>query len=384
MANEAREDDGAEVAAAVGRQGFFTARIRRRDLLAVAQVVVVVDVVQEEDAGLGEVVGRAHDGVPQRAGGQGLVDPLAVGALVGTLLQQGGAGAGAVHQVPGLVFGHGLHEVVADADRDVEVVPAARRALGGDEFEHVGVVDAQHAHLGAAPRARAFHGGAGLVEDVDVAARARGQRGGGAHLGAAGADAREVVAHAAAAAHGFGGFAQGFVDAGVAAVVHALDAIAHGLHEAVDQRGLQVGAGRAHDAPRAYGAGLQVGQEQGLAFGAARFGLDRGQGAGHAGVELAHAGLAVLEVFLAQHIEADGLQIRRVLRAAQVFAMHWHGSRVDLPAAVPGTCSGLSRQALVHHAPRRAGTARCRCAELEMPQQSGRSGHRRHGLRRLR
>ena len=130
------------------------------------------------------------------------------------------------------------------------------------------MVDAQHAHLRAAARARAFDGGARVVEDVDVAARARSERCGGAHHRAARADAREVVADAAAAPHGLGGLAQGFVDAGETVAVHALDAVAHGLHEAVDQRGLQLGAGGAHDAARADGARLEVLQEALLPLGA--------------------------------------------------------------------------------------------------------------------
>ena len=70
------------------------------------------------------------------------------------------------------------------------------------------------------------------------------------------ADTREVVAHATAAPHGLGRLAQRFVNAGVAALVHALDAVTHGLHEAVDQGGLDVGAGGTHDAARADGTGV--------------------------------------------------------------------------------------------------------------------------------
>ncbi len=141
-------------------------------------------------------------------------------------------------------------------------------------------------------------------------------------LRAARADAREVVADAAAAAHGLGRFAQRFVDAGVAALVHALDAVAHGLHEAVDERGLDVGAGGAHDAARADGAGVQVGQEQRLVFLPLALGLDRGQRARHAPVQVFGAGLTGLEVFFFQHIEADGLGGGHVVRASEVFAFH--------------------------------------------------------------
>ena len=322
VAHEAREDDGAQVAAAIGRQGLLAAGVGGGDLLAVLQVVVFVDAAQEQDAGLGEVVGRAHDGVPQLARAQRLVDPQPVGALAhARLLAQLAAGLGAVHQLPGGVLHHGLHEFVGHAHRHVEIVPASRGALGGDEVEHVGMVDAQHAHLRATARTGALHGGAGLVEHVDVAARPRGQRARSAHARAARADAREVVAHAAAAAHGFSRLAQGFVDAGIARIVHALDAIAHGLNEAVDERCLDVGARGAHDAAGADGAGLQVREEFGLPLSAAVFGLDRGQGARHARVELLDAGLARLEVFFAQHIQADGLY-GGLGRGGGLFAFH--------------------------------------------------------------
>ena len=67
------------------------------------------------------------------------------------------------------------------------------------------------------------------------------------HLRALGADGGEVVADAAAAAHGLGGFLQRGVDAGPA-VDHLGDRVAHRLHEAVDERGLQRDAGGGVDA----------------------------------------------------------------------------------------------------------------------------------------
>ena len=352
VAHKARQDDGAEVAAPVRRQGLLAAGVGGGDLLAIAQVVVLVDVVQEQDAGFGEVVGRLHDGVPQLARGQGLVHPQAVGALVGALLHHGDAGAGLVHQLPGLVVDHGLDEGIAHAHRHVEVVPAARRALGGDEVMHIGVVDAQHAHLRTAARARAFDGGARLVEHIDVAARARRHRVRALDLGAARADAREVVAHATTTAHGFGGFAQGLVNAGEALVVHALNAVTHGLHKAVDQRGLDVGARRAHDAPGANGARVHVRQKQGLVLVAFGLGFDRSQRPRHAPEQVFGTGFARLEVFFLQHIEADGLGGRDIVCAAQVFSLH--GSNpVDFSCGkpLPAACAKRARRAGEDRAP---------------------------------
>src|SRR5271157_1472476 len=69
-------------------------------------------------------------------------------------------------------------------------------------------------------------------------------------MGAARADAGEVVAHAAATAHGFRSLVEGRVDADLVAVVR--DAVADRLHEAVDQGGLELGPGRGIDATAEY------------------------------------------------------------------------------------------------------------------------------------
>ena len=305
--HEARQDHRAEITAAVSGKRLFPARIGGADFLAVAQVVLAVDGVGEQDAGLGKVVRRAHHRVPQLAGGQDLVDPQAVAAQVGPLRNQGRARLGAMHQRPVAAGLQRAHEFVADRYRDVEVVPAPGRALGRDEFQYVGVVDAQDAHLGAAPRACALDRGAGMVEHVHVAARSRGERGRGLDLGTAGTDAREVVAHTAAAPHGLGRLAQGLVDAGIAVFVLALDAVAHGLHETVDQRCLQSGARGAHDAACTNGALLEVAGKALLPFGTQRLGFDACQCACDTGEQVLLGHLTGLEVLLPQHVGADGL-----------------------------------------------------------------------------
>ena len=100
------------------------------------------------------------------------------------------------------------------------------------------MVDPQHAHLRPAAGTGALDGGARLVKHIDVAARP-GRHGGRAfHFCATGPNARKVVAHATATAHGLGSLAQRFIDAWVAVVIHTLDAIADGLHKTVDQGGL--------------------------------------------------------------------------------------------------------------------------------------------------
>ncbi|MNV23731.1 hypothetical protein D3C71_1147630 [compost metagenome] len=322
MAHKAGEDDGAQVTTTVRRQRLLTTGIGRRDVFAIVQVVVFVDAPQEQDTGLGKVVGRLHDGVPQLACGHGGIHPLAVCTLVGALGEQRSAGASLVHQLPLCVVLHGCNELVRNAHRHIEVIPAPWRALGRDELVHIGMVDAQHAHLRPPPRARALHGGAGLIEHVHVAARPGCHGGGGLHLCALGTDAGEVIAHASATAHGLGRLTQRFVDARKAFVIHALNTVTHGLHKAVDEGGLYVGACRAHDAARADGACLQVGEEQGFVLVAQLRLFDRGQSPRHTLVQLVGGGFARFEVFLAQYIQADGLQGRGGLEGGLRFAFH--------------------------------------------------------------
>ncbi len=294
------------------------ARIRRRDRLAVREVVVAVDRVDEQHARLGVVVGRAHDRVPQVARLQAPVDPQAVAAAERARRLQVGCRLGAVHEVEVAVGLDRLHEGVGHADREVEVAQVAR-VLGVDEGLDVRVVDPQHAHLRAAPRAGRLDRLARAVEHAQVADRAAGAAGGAVHPGPARADAREVVAHAAAAAHRLGGLGQGRVDARET-VVDLDDRVADRLHEAVDQRGLEFRACGRLDAPGRDEARAQGVEETRLPMRAAIRGLDRGERARHAPCHVVSAALVPLGVLLEQDLGADGL-------GRQVVGRGWHGSR---------------------------------------------------------
>ena len=73
--DEARQVDRAEAATAIGGQRLLATRIGRSDRLAIRQVVVAVDRVEEQHAGLGVVIGRSHDLVPQLARTPLAIDP---------------------------------------------------------------------------------------------------------------------------------------------------------------------------------------------------------------------------------------------------------------------------------------------------------------------
>ncbi len=99
MLDQVCQVDGTQEAGAVRGQWLLAARIGRVDLLAIAQVVARVDAVDEDDARLGEIVGRLHDALPQRGRGQRAVD------LAGEL------------ELPGAVLAHGCEEGVRHQHR---------------------------------------------------------------------------------------------------------------------------------------------------------------------------------------------------------------------------------------------------------------------------
>ncbi len=297
--------DRAQAAAAVGRQRLFGAGIGRLDHLAVIEVVVLVHAVEEQDARLGVIVGGFHDLVPQVAGGQLAVHPMAILALVGAAGAHLGIGFGAVGQFDFGIVVDRFHEGIGDADRDVEVGQVAL-VLGVDEDFDIRMVAAQHAHLGATAGAGGFDGLAGAVEDAHVGNRAGSARLGALDVGALRPDAGKVIADAAAATHGFGGLGQRGVDAGLA-VGGLDDGVADRLHEAVDQRGLQVGTGGGIDAAGRDEAVFLCPQELGFPMGAVLFLFDLGQRIGDTAAHVMDAGFRTLGVFLDQNLGGNFL-----------------------------------------------------------------------------
>ena len=67
-----------------------------------------------------------------------------------------------------------LHEHIGQGNAEIEVVELVLILLGGDEIENVGMVDAQHPHIGAAALAALFDGLGGGIEDSGERERSRG------------------------------------------------------------------------------------------------------------------------------------------------------------------------------------------------------------------
>ena len=190
MIDELGEIDRAQEARAIGRQRLLAARVGRLDRLAIGEVVQRVHPVDEDHAGLGRVVGRAHDAVPQPTRGDGLVD-LAV-----------------EDEVPRLIGFDLRHERIADEHREIEIAQPLGRAFGVDEFFDVRMRAGERAHHRAAPGTRRHDRPAHRVPDVHERDRARRIRADALHFGALGSQRGEVVADAAALLHRERGLAQ--------------------------------------------------------------------------------------------------------------------------------------------------------------------------------
>ncbi len=323
--DEARQVDRAEVAAAVRGQRLLAAGVGGGDALAVPEVVVAVDAVDEEDAGLGVVVGGRHDPVPQVPGPHRAVDPESVGAPAGPGRDGVRARLGRVRELDVGVVRDGLHEAVRDGDAHVEIVQLALGVLGRDEVLDVRVCAVQHGHLRAAARAGRFHRRAHGVEYLHVADRARRRALRAAYPRAARPDEREVVADAAAAAHGFRRLVQCDEDAG-----HAVDVagnrVRHRLDEAVDQRGLDLGAGRGVDTAAGNEAVGQRPVERRRPAVGVRF--HRGEPPRDAPAHVVHRRLRALGVLLEQDVDRTGLRGDQLVDDAAGFGLLGDGDFV--------------------------------------------------------
>ncbi len=123
---------------------------------AVTEIILGIDAVNENDAGLGIIIGRLHDLVPQAAGRNRAV------------ILPGKA------QGPGAVCLHRGHEGIAHQHGQIEIAEPQRIALGGNESFDIGMVAAHGGHHGAAPRACRHDGAAHGVPHIHEAQGSRG------------------------------------------------------------------------------------------------------------------------------------------------------------------------------------------------------------------
>ena len=201
------------------RQRLLAAGISGANVLAPPVVVHLVDAIDEHEAGLGEVVRRRHDDVPHAPRRQRSIDaagdepavvddvvvlrrPLAPDDLLRIVevdvLFLGLAPRQRKRELPRLIGLHGLHELVGDQQRQIELAQPAVLALGANEIHRIGMADVERAHLRAAPPAGRRDREAHLVVDIHERQRAGRVGARAADVSAARPQRRELVADAAA------------------------------------------------------------------------------------------------------------------------------------------------------------------------------------------
>ena len=216
LAHEFGQVDRAQQAGAVRGQWLLSAGVGGADVLAEPVVVHLIDLVDEDEARLGEVVGGRHDHVPQVTGLEGAVDLAGdqagtvgqITVLLGPLAPHDLGGVGEI-DVGGLLLAHRegelplgvvldrLHELGGDQQGQVELAQPAVFALGADEVHDVGMADLEGGHLRAAPTAGRGDGEAHLVVDIHERQRPGGVGAGAGDVGTLGAQRGELVADAA-------------------------------------------------------------------------------------------------------------------------------------------------------------------------------------------
>ncbi len=343
--HEFREIHRTQKTGSVRGQRLFPARIGGANVLGPPVVVHLVHFIDEDEAGLGKIIGGGHDHVPHAARRQGLidlagnqailVDDVAIGVrpfapyIVRAVLKIRSFAwcAGLVflladrkRKLPFAVALHGLHEIVADQQGQVELPQPAVFALGANELQRVRVSDIEGAHLSAAAAAGRRHGKAHLVVDIHERQRTGRIGAGTRHVGAARPQGRKFIADSAA------GFER------EAGLMHLVQDVVHGIADrpgdgAIDRRGRGLvlqGAGVRGDAAGRNRTVAQCPQERLVPLFAAMLGFHIGERTRDALIGIVHRlvdGRTILRrqtVLLVPDVEGRFL----IRNAANIFGLY--------------------------------------------------------------
>ena len=160
------------------------------DGFAIAQIVFCVDAVNEDDAGLGIIIGGLHDLVPQSTRGDCFV------------------GVACKDQRPACIIFNSRHEGIRHQNGQVEIAQAQGITFCGNEGFNIGMVAAQGSHHGPASRTCRHDGAAHGVPHIHETQGAGCIGTNTSNGGSLGAKGREVMANTAALLQGEGCFLQ--------------------------------------------------------------------------------------------------------------------------------------------------------------------------------
>ena len=216
--HELRQVDGPQQATAVRRQALFSTGIGGAYAFTEPVVVHLIVTIDEDKAGLTVVIGGGHNGVPEIAGVETLVDLAGHPARgVGDIwfgqrpfAPDHGGGIPQVHllrqhlffrererQRPEFIPLHGAHEFLRDQQRLVELPQPAGFALGMYKLQYVRMAYVKRRHLRAAAAAGGADGKAHAVVDIHERHRSGGMRPGTGDIGAPGPQGGKLITDAA-------------------------------------------------------------------------------------------------------------------------------------------------------------------------------------------
>ena len=279
-------------------------------------------------------VGPPHQAREQRAGLAVPIHPKSVGAPAGPRRLERRPGLGPMDQLDGATRHDRLQEGVRGGHREVEVCELTRGVLGLDEALDVGMVRPEHRHLGAAAGPGGLQGLARAVEEAHEGDGAAGERCGAVDQGPLGPERGEVQADTAPPPEGLRGLLECRIDARDLAVP-APDAVAQGLHEAVDQGGLEAGPRRCID-PAAGDEARPLGRVE-HALPVVPIRLAGGQGPCHAPTHTIQVPLPRGGVLAPQGIHGDGLGAEPRLRPVGI--RHGPSPGIDRGSAPRSRCT---------------------------------------------
>ena len=188
--------DRAQTAVFVGSQPLLAAGVGGFELVEVRHGVGTVGRVQEQHAGLAVVVGLGDNFIEQVTRPDRPVGPHRQAGFDRSLKRSGKLAVARVEhigeaQIPILIILDGLHELIGDADRDVEVGDGVLIGLAAYEFLDIRMVHPQDGHIRAAPGAALGDLAEGVVIDPQESDRSGGLPGGGFDQRAFGAQTGE-------------------------------------------------------------------------------------------------------------------------------------------------------------------------------------------------
>ena len=202
-----RKIDRPQIAGLVGQQGLLAAGVGGLYLALVGGGIVAVDAVEKHNTRIARLPGFFDQQLKNFARAQAVDHFARIGG----------------HKVIVLVVFNGAHEHFCQAHGKIEVVKLPFFLFGADKFKNIGVVYAQNAHVGPAPRTALLYLLCGSVKNTQKRHRARGHAASGTHAAVLGAQTRKRKARAAAR----------FVDHGrvLDRVKNFFDGVAHWQHK---------------------------------------------------------------------------------------------------------------------------------------------------------